>query len=125
MTDLRPTVLLVEDDDLLRESFALLLEDAGYRVLPAGTAAAALETVRADEPALVIIDLGLPDRPGLEVIREIRADPALDAVAIIALTGRVGAEHEKACLDAGCDRFLGKPVAATALLDALAALVRT
>lgn len=123
MTDPRPCILLVEDDDLLRESFGLLLDDAGYRVVPAGTAAEALDAVRDSDPSLVILDLGLPDRPGLEVVREIRADPSVSDIAVIALTGRVGAQYEKACLDAGCDRFLSKPVAAKQLLDELAALV--
>ena len=123
MTDPRPCILLVEDDDLLRESFTLLLDDAGYRVLTAGTAADALDTVRTGDPSLVILDLGLPDRPGLDVVREVRADPTLSGVAVIALTGRVGARYERECLEAGCDRFLAKPVAAKQLLNELAALV--
>ena len=123
MTPPRPTILLVEDDDLLRDSFAILLDDAGYDVLTAGTAAAAVETALARHPSLVILDLGLPDRPGLEVVRELRAEPTLADLGIIALTGRVGADCEKACLDAGCDRFLAKPVPASKLLDELAELV--
>lgn len=123
MSDTRPSILLVEDDDLLRESFQLLLEDAGYRVLTAGTARIAIDTTRDARPGLVILDLGLPDRPGLDVVREIREDPELAGIPVIALTGRVGAAEEKAALDAGCNRFLPKPVPARALLEELAALV--
>ncbi|MDX1673473.1 MAG: response regulator [Longimicrobiales bacterium] len=125
MSDPRPTLLLVEDDELLRESFALLLDDAGYDVLPAGTASDAVEVARKRQPDLVVLDLGLPDRPGLEVVREIRADPELGTTPVIALTGRVGAEQEKACLEAGCDRFLTKPVPARTLLSELARFVGT
>jgi DNA-binding response OmpR family regulator len=119
----RPSILLVEDDELLRESFAILLDDAGYHVLTAGTAGDALDTTRDARPGLVVLDLGLPDRPGLEVVREMRADPDLTDIPVIALTGRVGAAEERAALDAGCTRFLGKPVPAKELLKELAALV--
>lgn len=123
MTDPRPSVLLVEDDELLRDSFSILLEDAGYRVLTAGTAGGAIDTVRDQRPGLVILDLGLPDRPGLEVVRTIRHDPDLADVPVIALTGRVGAGEEAACLEAGCNRYLAKPVAVSELLQEMAAFV--
>lgn len=123
MMDPRPRVLLVEDDDLLRDSFRILLDDAGYRVLTAGTAGGAIDAARDQRPGLVILDLGLPDRPGLEVVRTIRRDPDLAAVPVIALTGRVGAEEEAACLEAGCNRYLAKPVAVSELLQEMAAFV--
>ncbi len=123
MTDPRPRILLVEDDDLLRDSFQILLGDAGYNVLTAGTARNAIDTARSEHPSLVILDLGLPDRPGLEVVRTLRADPDLAAVPVIALTGRVGAGEEEACLDAGCNRYLAKPVGASRLLEEMAVFV--
>lgn len=123
MTGPRVTVLLVEDDDLLRGSFAILLEESGYRVLQAGTAADALNAAREHRPGLVILDLGLPDRPGLDVVREIRSDAEIGDTPVVALTGRVGAGEEEACLEAGCDRYLPKPVAPNALLTVLSGLV--
>jgi two-component system KDP operon response regulator KdpE len=112
-------ILLVEDEDLLRDAFKILLEDAGYRVLGAGTAESALSLAGQESPAVVILDLGLPDRPGLEVVQELRGDPAFDATPIIALTGRTGYEEKQACLEAGCNRYLAKPVAPSALLREL------
>lgn len=123
MTNRRPSVLLVEDDDLLRDSFSILLAEAGYDVLTAGTARGAIDTTRSARPGLVILDLGLPDRPGLDVVREIRSDPETAATPVIALTGRVGAGEEEACLEAGCNRFLAKPVAAADLLEELAVFI--
>lgn len=123
MTAPRPAILLVEDDKLLRDSFEILLDDAGYRVLAAATAGRAIELVREERPGIVILDLGLPDRPGLDVVRAIRKDPSLAGLPVIALTGRVGAGEEAAALDAGCDRYLPKPVAPTQLLRELAALM--
>ncbi len=106
----RGRILLVEDDDLLREAFRLLLEEVGYEVDEAGTAEEALRSVAAQPPALVLLDLGLPDRPGLDVARELRLAPATRATPIFALTGRVGADERRACFDAGCSVYIAKPV---------------
>ena len=100
MTDFDRTILIVEDDDLLRDAFKILLEDAGYQVLEAATGAAALETAQQRLPALIILDMGLPDRSGIDVVRSIRLDPDLIDTPVIALTGRVG-EVGEACLPRG------------------------
>lgn len=123
MTDIDRTILIVEDDELLRDAFKLLLEDAGYQVLEAGSADAALRLVIERLPALVVLDLGLPDRPGLDVVRAMRQDQDLKDTPVIALTGRVGESERRACLDAGCDRYLAKPVAPSDLLRELPTLL--
>jgi len=110
------TILLVEDDAVLREAFRLFLEDVGYRVLEAGTAAEALRAVAETPPALVLLDLGLPDRPGLDIAREMKRKPATRATPVFALTGRVGADERRACLEAGCALYLAKPVEPRQLL---------
>lgn len=117
------TILLVEDDPLLRQALCLLLADAGYRVIEAGTAAAALAAVARDRPSLVLLDLGLPDRPGLDVVRSVCADPATRHIPVVALTGRVGAAEKKAALDAGCVLYLTKPIEPRVLLERLPALL--
>ena len=116
-------ILLVEDDDLLRQAFRILLEDAGYRVAEAGTAAAAVASARAETPAAVVLDMGLPDRPGLDVARELRVLDETRAIPIVALTGRVGSGERDACLAAGCTEYHGKPLAPQKLLERLRALV--
>lgn len=123
MTDMDRTILIVEDDELLRDAFRLLLEDAGYQVLEAGSARQALAIALDRFPALVVLDLGLPDRHGLDVVRAMRQDPDLRDTPVIALTGRVGENERQACLEAGCDRYLAKPVAPTDLLKELPALL--
>jgi two-component system phosphate regulon response regulator PhoB len=115
--DDRPTrILLVEDDAPLREAFRLFLEDVGYEVREAGTAAEALRSAAAERPALVLLDLGLPDRPGLDVARELKRTPETRETPVFALTGRVGADERRACLDAGCAVYLAKPVELRTLL---------
>jgi two-component system, OmpR family, KDP operon response regulator KdpE len=118
-----PPILLVEDDPLLRHAFRLLLEDAGYDVHEAGTAAEALAAVAAARPRLVLLDLGLPDRPGLEVAREITADAGNTGIRVVALTGRVGASERDACLAAGCSHFFAKPIEPKELLRRLPELL--
>ena len=123
MTDIDRTILIVEDDELLRDAFRLLLEDAGYQVMEAGSAREALRLVTERLPAIVVLDLGLPDRPGLDVVRAMREDPDLQATPVVALTGRVGDREKQECLDAGCDRYLAKPVAPSDLLRELPTLL--
>lgn len=114
-----PTILLVEDDPLLRDAFRMLLEDAGYGVLEAGTAADALAHAEDAVPAVVILDVGLPDRSGLDVARELRRRSATQDVPIVALTGRAGSAEQQACLDAGCTTYYAKPVEPQELLSEL------
>lgn len=123
MTPAERTVLLVEDDALLRQAFRLLLEDSGYDVREAGSAASALRSAEESTPSAVVLDMGLPDRPGLDVARELRQQDATRDVPIIALTGRVGPEEKRACIEAGCTEYHGKPLAPRLLLERLAALL--
>lgn len=116
-------ILLVEDDPLLRGAFRMLLEDAGYAVREAGTAREALQVVSEGSPSLILLDLGLPDRHGLDVARELRTGPATRAIPIVALTGRVGADEEQACRDAGCTDYMSKPVEPRELLRRLPDLI--
>lgn len=117
-------ILLVEDDPLLRDALRLLLEDAGYRVREAGSAAEALEATIAEIPALVLLDLGLPDRSGLDVARILRRRTPTRATPIVALTGRVGTSERIACLEAGCTSFLAKPVEPKELLRCVPGFLR-
>ncbi len=125
MSNAPATILLVEDEPMLRQAFRLLLEDAGYVIAEAGTAAEALDAVAAAAPDLVLLDLGLPDRPGLDVARELSAAPATADIPIVALTGRVGAAERRACMEAGCRHYLTKPVEPRELLRRLPELLRS
>lgn len=123
MSDYGATILLVEDDSLLRDAFRLLLEDAGYRVREAGTAAEAIAAVDAELPALILLDMVLPDSSGLDVVRQLRDQPETRELPVVALTGRVGAHERRACLEAGCTTFLTKPIEPRALLRQIPGLL--
>ncbi|HEX2081576.1 MAG TPA: response regulator [Longimicrobium sp.] len=104
------TVLLVEDSDAIRDAFTILLEDAGYTVLGAGTGQDALRLAGEHVPDLVLLDMGLPDTTGLEVVRQLKADAATAGIAVVAVTGRDEAADRRACLAAGCTAYIVKPV---------------
>jgi CheY-like chemotaxis protein len=83
-----PLVLLVDDDDESRENTVEYLEFVGFRVVAAGTAAAALDAAAAEAPAVAILDLVLPDADGEELARMLRARPPTKDTALVVLSGR-------------------------------------
>jgi two-component system, OmpR family, KDP operon response regulator KdpE len=117
-------ILIVEDEPMLREAFRLMLEGSGYIIHEAGTGAEALAAVATHKPALVLLDLGLPDMSGLDVARTIKSDPASERTIVIALTGRVGAAEKQECLDAGCQEYYPKPLSPREFLRRLPELLR-
>ena len=124
VTTATATILLVEDDSLLRHAFRLLLEDAGYRIHEAGTAHEAIEKARESVPDLILLDLGLPDAPGLDVVRTLRLNEPTQDTPVIALTGRVGADERRECLEAGCTSYLTKPIEPKELLRRLSEFLK-
>ncbi|WP_420130387.1 response regulator [Longimicrobium sp.] len=104
------TVLLVEDSDAIRDAFTILLEDAGYTVLGAENGTDALRLAEERVPDLVLLDMGLPDMTGLDVVRRMKAEPHTASIAVVAVTGRDEEADRRACLAAGCAAYVVKPV---------------
>ena len=101
-----PAVVVIEDEPQIRRFLRVALGGEGYRVHEASTAADGLVEVATRQPEIVILDLGLPDGDGLEVIRKLRE---WSAVPVIVLSAR-GQEADKvAALDAGADDYVSKP----------------
>lgn len=114
-----PLILLVEDNATIRDAFAILLNESGYRVALAANGREALESAEHARPDLVLMDLGLPDFGGLEVTRRLKANPLTRDMIVVALTGRALETDQEACLAAGCAGFLAKPVDTAQLLKAI------
>jgi CheY-like chemotaxis protein len=110
------TILLVEDEPVLRRVFRTLLEASGYRVREAGSASEALGDVAVEKPSLILLDLGLPDASGLDVARALRAKPETSDVPVIAMTGRSGPDVQRSTREAGCLGHLVKPIEPKELL---------
>jgi DNA-binding response OmpR family regulator len=123
------TILLIEDDHATRRFLADNLAADGYEVLEAECAADAERMLVSDFPDVAILDLGLPDRDGLELLREVRGadrvagrfDPDLP---IVVLTGRAGELDRLRGFDRGCDDYVIKPFSYQELEARLVALLR-
>jgi putative two-component system response regulator len=103
------TVLTVDDDVVLRWSLARALRRLGYNVLEAGGGQEALVVAREQQPDAVLLDLNLPDLPGNEVCRRLRADDATRLIPVVFLTGEHDRQARLAGLEAGATDFLTKP----------------
>ncbi|MBS1155201.1 MAG: two component transcriptional regulator, winged helix family [Proteobacteria bacterium] len=121
MTSNTHRILIIEDDPVIRRFIRSSLEDEGCEVYEADTAARGLIEAGTRQPTLLILDLGLPDRDGREVIQDIRT---WSQMPIIVLSARTQ-EHEKvAALDAGADDYLVKPFGVSELLARVRAQFR-
>jgi DNA-binding response OmpR family regulator len=122
-------LLLVEDEEDLAEALRFGLSRAGYAVDVALTAADAVDRLLVNAYDLLVLDLNLPDRDGLDVCRDVRAGALDDGpngrdTRILVLTARSALEHRVAGLDAGADDYLVKPFALPELLARVRALLR-
>ena len=117
----QPRILLVDDEAAIQRALGPLLRARGYEVDIAGTAGEALDLVASRTPALVVLDLGLPDLEGTEVCRRIRNT---SAVPIIVLSAR-GSEADKVnALDLGADDYVTKPFGPEELLARIRVALR-
>ena len=116
-----PAVVLIEDEPQIRRFLRATLTSQGFRLFEATTGADGLVEVGSRQPDVVIIDLGLPDVDGVEVIRRLRE---WTAVPIIVLSAR-GQERDKVmALDAGADDYVSKPFGAGELLARIRVALR-
>lgn len=118
------TVLVVEDEPDLRTLVAHHLEAAGMEALQAGTCREALVLARTHRPDLVVLDVMLPDGSGIDVCRQLRADPQLLATAVIMLTARTAESDRIAGLEAGADDYVPKPFSTRELMLRVRAVLR-
>lgn len=119
----KPRVLIVDDNQDAAEMLSMMLEMAGYETRTSYESRQAIELVSDYAPAIVILDIGLPDMNGYEVARELRSRDSSPPLALIALTGWGTTEDKQKAAAAGFDVHLTKPVNAE-LLEAAIAKVR-
>lgn len=121
MSESSPLILIIEDELPIRRFLHAALTAAHYRWIEAGTAGEGLAQAALRQPDLVILDLGLPDMDGLEVIRQLRG---WTAIPIIILSARQQEGDKVLALDAGADDYLTKPFGVAELLARLRVALR-
>jgi len=103
------TVLVVDDEESLRLLVQITLARGPYRTVLAKDGEEGLRLAREERPDLVMLDVGLPGISGLDVCRQLRADPATRDVRIVMVSAWAAPEHRAAGLAAGADDYLPKP----------------
>ncbi len=116
-----PLALVIDDEPQIRRLLRTLLEADGYRVAEAPTGEAGLAAAAQKPPEVVLLDLGLPDLDGIEVLRRLRA---WTPVPVLILSVRDAEEQKVAALDAGADDYVTKPFASAELLARLRVMLR-
>jgi two-component system KDP operon response regulator KdpE len=121
VSDEKPRVLLVEDDPELRKALALNLTARGYHIVTAADGTAALDEAAAFTPDVIVLDLGLPDIDGMDIIRAIRG---YSRTPIVVLSGRSGSADKVDALESGADDYVTKPFDINELVARLRAATR-
>ncbi|SAL42594.1 two-component system response regulator KdpE [Caballeronia humi] len=121
MSEPTVTVVMIEDDKQIRRFVRATLEAQGMNVIEAETGQQGLREAATRKPDLIVVDLGLPDADGIDVIRELRN---WSSQPVIVLSARTHEETKVAALDAGADDFLTKPFGVSELLARIRAQLR-
>ena len=119
-----PKILLVEDNELNRDMLSRRLVRRGYEVVIAADGADAIHAATSEEPDLILMDMSLPIMDGWEATRRLKADSALRAIPVIALTAHAMSGDRERALEAGCNEFDTKPIEFDRLLTKIEQLLR-
>ncbi|MGE9784296.1 response regulator [Janibacter sp. CX7] len=117
------TVVVADDDADIRDLVSFKLSNAGYTVVPVTDGDEALRAVDEHRPDLAVLDVMMPGRSGLDVLRAIRADDALTATKVILLTARARDVDVDAGFSTGADDYLTKPFSPRELVHRVTALL--
>jgi len=116
------TILVCDDEAVMRALVRAALEEDGYSIAEARDGDESLDLIRRLRPDLVILDMMMPGRSGLDVLNELRADPELSGTPVLMLTAKAQADDRVAAERAGADRYLSKPFRLAELAAAVAEL---
>ncbi|MCB0196979.1 MAG: response regulator [Anaerolineae bacterium] len=114
-----PLILLAEDDPKVSALMVDFLTRQGYRLVVANTGREALTKAISERPALILMDIQMPELDGLTAIRQARETPELRDIPIVALTARAMSNDRDKCLEAGATDYLSKPVSLAELINML------
>lgn len=115
------SVLIIDDEPQILRMLRIVLEDAGYKVLDAGSGREGLVSAASHLPDAIILDLGLPDLPGIEVLRRLRE---WNEAPVLILSAKDSGEDKVEALDSGADDYVTKPFDTQELMARLRVLMR-
>jgi two-component system, cell cycle response regulator DivK len=107
---MKQTILLIEDNEQNRYLVTFLLEKQGYEVIPASDGAMGIELAGRVRPRLILLDIQLPTMDGYAVARELRNNPALRTIPIVAVTSYAMTGDREKAIAAGCNGYIEKPI---------------
>ncbi|ATG47913.1 two-component system response regulator [Celeribacter ethanolicus] len=116
-------ILLVEDEDNIAIAVEVLLSRLGHDILRVADGDQALPNIRAQTPALVILDVTLPGRSGYEICQQMRRDPALTPIPVLMMSARCSEPEKRKGFAMGADAFLSKPFATEDLRGTVTRLI--
>jgi DNA-binding response OmpR family regulator len=119
-----PTILVVEDEQVVQEALAYNLQQEGYQVLLAEDGSEAVKIIRREKPDLIVLDIMLPGMDGLSVCRIVRRDDEISYIPIIMLTARGTQGDKMVGLDSGADDYITKPFGLGEFLARVRAVLR-
>jgi len=111
------TVLVVEDNDLNMKLFCDLLEAHGYTTIPTRDGRGVVELARERRPDLVLMDIQLPEVSGLDITRQLKNDPELNQIPVIAVTAFALKGDEERIRQGGCDAYIAKPISVARFIE--------
>jgi CheY-like chemotaxis protein len=120
----KKTILIIEDENDIRNFACRVLELEGYRVLQAENGEEGLKLLRGEEVALVLLDLRLPGWNGWEVLEKIKQDPELAPIPVVVFTASAAVSQRERALTLGAANYLVKPLSAVELKRAVNKLLR-
>ncbi len=114
---MRKKVLIVEDNELNMKLFHDLLQAKGFEPIQTREGGKALELARTHRPDLILMDIQLPGKSGVDVMREIKAEADLTHIPIIAVTAFAMKKDEEWIRSGGCDAYITKPITVAGFLE--------
>lgn len=114
------TVLIIEDEEDAADMFAEMMRVSGYRVLRTSSSTPALTMMAAEKPDVVILDIMMPEISGLEILRQMRREPALANIPVVLVSAKSLPADIKIGMEAGASIYLTKPVGFVELREAIA-----
>ena len=113
------TVMLVEDNELNMKLFRDLLVAHGYDTVQTRSGLEAMDLARAHKPDLILMDIQLPEISGLDVTRQLKADPELFKIPIVAVTAFAMKGDEERIRQGGCEAYISKPISVNRFMEVI------